>query len=132
MAREIVFTDDLSGEHGAEPVRIGWNDTWFEVDLAEANRKKLTDFIETYINAGRPAGRETPPARQRAARGSGGGGSKREITEEEYGLPRRGRASAEEANYVKTHLDEVNKRRVEAGYPPIDPSDEKMKARFGL
>ncbi len=63
---------------------------------------------------------------------SASGGGKRTLTEEDYGLPRRGRASAEEANYVKNNLEAVNKRRVEAGYPPIDPADEKAKARYGL
>jgi Lsr2 len=130
MAREIVFTDDISGEHGAEPVRIGWNDVWFEVDLAEKNRAKLTEFIETYINAGRPSGRDDAPARTRAARGTGA--PKHALTEEDYGFPRRGRASAEEQNYVKTHLTEVNARLKAAGVREIDPSDEKLKARYGL
>lgn len=130
MARETVYTDDISGEHGAEPVKVGWNDTWFEVDLAEANRKKLEEFIETYINAGRPVGGFEPA--RRATRGSGQAQGKRTLTQEEYGEPRRGRVSAEEANYVKSNLEEVNKRLAAKGLRIIDPKDPKHKERYGL
>jgi hypothetical protein len=130
VAREVVYSDDLTGEHGAEPVRIGWNDVWFEVDLAEANRTKLTEFIEPYINAGRPAGREEAPPRTRAPRGTAA--PKRTLAVEDYGFPRRGRVSAEEAEYVREHLDEVNARLKAAGVREIDPSDEKLKERYGL
>lgn len=133
MAREVVYTDDISGEHGAEPVRIGWNDVWFEVDLAEANRKKVTDFVESYINAGRPVQSEPPEfVRTRVPRGTGTAPAKRTISVEEYGFPRRGRTSVEEQEYVREHLDEVNKRLKAAGERQIDPSDDKLRARYGL
>jgi hypothetical protein len=130
MARETIYTDDLDGTHGAEPVRIGWNDVWFEVDLAEANRNRLTEFVEEFINAGRPA--NLPSAEPRARAGRGTAAPKTQLTEEDYGFPRRGRASVEEQNYVKTHLPEVNARLKAAGVREIDPKDEKMKQRYGL
>lgn len=131
MAREIVYTDDLSGEHGAEPVQFAWDGVTWEIDLAEANRKKLADFLEPYLEKAHPANvaQAEPQRRTRAARETGG---KRTLTEEDYGFPRRGRTSAEERNYVKNNLDTVNARLRAAGVREIDPSDEKLAERYGL
>jgi hypothetical protein len=50
----------------------------------------------------------------------------------EWGLPHRGRISPEEATYVREHLDEVQKLRVERGVPLLDPAEPKTKERYGL
>lgn len=131
MARTEVITDDLDGSHDAQEVRFGWDEIWWSIDLGDANRTALLEALQPYLDKAHPAGRDaSPPTRQRAPRGSGSG--KAVITEAEYGEPRRGRASAEEQNYVKLHLVEVNERLKAKGMREIDPSDEKMKSRYGL
>jgi hypothetical protein len=138
MAREIVYLDDLTGERNAETVRIGWNDVWFEVDLAEANRTKLTEFIETYINAGRPAGHEEPKPevtrRTRRPRGEGASGEEKlnYSDPQNAGIAHRGRVTEAEAEWVRNNLDEANANRTRAGQPLIDPNDEKEKKRYGF
>jgi hypothetical protein len=131
MAREIVYTDDITGEHGAEPVRFGWADVWFEVDLSEKSKDKFEKLMEPYLNAGHPMKLDEPEQpRTRAARGSAP--AKRTLSEEDYGFPRQGRASAEEGEYVREHLDEVNARLKAAGVREIDPKDDKLRERYGL
>jgi hypothetical protein len=51
---------------------------------------------------------------------------------EQYGFPRRGRASAEEAEYVRTNLDEVQERLTAAGVRLIDPSNPDHIKRYRL
>lgn len=139
MAREIVYLDDLTGEHGAEPVKIGWQDVWFEVDLAEANRTELTEYIEKFINAGRPVSDATggpePARRTRRPRGEGAASSGEKIdygTLEHAGTPHRGRTTEAEAELVRNNLDEINERLKAGGHPEIDPNDEKAKKRYGF
>jgi Lsr2 len=131
MAREIVFTDDITGEHGAEPVQFGWDGVTWELDLTDANKAKLQEALQPYMDKAHPANvAQAAATRTRAPRGAGG--AKRTIPVEEYGFPRRGRKSAEEADYVRNNLDEVNARLRAAGEREIDPTDQKMKDRYGL
>src|SRR5512135_1621873 len=51
---------------------------------------------------------------------------------EHAGEPHRGRATAAEQEYVRTHLSEVNARLTRDGHRTIDPKDPKMAARYGL
>jgi hypothetical protein len=53
-------------------------------------------------------------------------------TLEHAGTPHRGRTTEEEANIVRNNLDVVNRRRIDQGYPPIDPQDPKDAARYGF
>jgi hypothetical protein len=39
---------------------------------------------------------------------------------------------AEEAAWVREHLDEVQRLRSERGVPLLDPADPKTKERYGL
>jgi hypothetical protein len=48
------------------------------------------------------------------------------------GLPHRGRITNAEKEYVRNNLDEVNQRRVQQGYDPIDPADPQMASKYGL
>jgi hypothetical protein len=48
----------------------------------------------------------------------------------QWGLPRRGRISPEEAAWVREHLDEVQQLRSERGVPLLDPAD--TKERYSL
>jgi hypothetical protein len=49
MAQSIVYTDDLSGDAGAEPVSFAIDGTSYTIDLAEKNAKKLRDFLAQFV-----------------------------------------------------------------------------------
>ncbi len=51
---------------------------------------------------------------------------------EHAGTPHRGKVTAEEAEIVRTHLDEVNERLAAAGLRQIDPTNPEHVARYGL
>jgi hypothetical protein len=128
VARTEVITDDLDGSHGAEPVQFGWDGVTWEIDLAEANRKKLEEALRPFLEKAHPAKvaqAKTESTRTRQRRSAG----KNSV---EWGLPHRGRVSPEEAAYVRDHLDEVQKLRTERGIPLLDPADPKVKERYGL
>jgi ribosomal protein L12E/L44/L45/RPP1/RPP2 len=134
MAREIVYTDDLDGTHGAEPVKFGWDDIWWEIDLAEANRKKLHEALQPFLDKAQPAtvaaAKAEAPKRQRAARAEGG---KIDYSSPEHaGKPHRGRVTEAEAAYVREHFDEVNTRLSSEGLRTLDRADPKVKERYGL
>jgi hypothetical protein len=111
-------------------VQFGWDGVTWEIDLAEANRKKLEEALRPFLDKAHPArvaqaeaGRTGARQPKRATAG------KRTV---EWGLPHRGRVSPEEAAYVREHLDEVQKLRAERGIPLLDPADLKIKERYGL
>jgi hypothetical protein len=132
LAREIVYTDDLDGSHGAEPVRFGWDDVWWELDLADKNRKKLQEALQPFLDKAHPATvaqakAEPAPRRQRS------GPSGVDYSSPEYaGNPHRGRVTAAEAAYVRENFDKVNKRLSAEGLRVLDPTDPKVKERYGL
>lgn len=134
MARQVVILDDLDGSTDAEEVIFAWDGVTWSVDLSAGNKAKLQELLQPYLDVAHPAEiahvREPEAPRQRAARGTGQG--KHQILEEEYGEPRRGRASREEAEFVRNNLDLVNERLAAKGMRTIDPADQKMKDRFGL
>jgi len=129
MVRVVGYNDDLTGDHGAEPVQFGWDGIWWSIDLTEANRAKLQEALQPYLDKAKPPERQ-PAVAARAPRAAGGG--KRTIPVEEYGFPRRGRVSADEAEYVRENLDTVNRRLKAAGVREIDPTDAKLRERYGL
>ena len=130
MARTEVITDDLDGSHGAEPVQFGWDGVTWEIDLAEANRKKLEEALRPFLEKAHPARvAQATPERTRTRQPRTAGAAKRNV---EWGLPHRGRVSPDEAAYVREHLDEVQKLRAERGIPLLDPADPKVKERYGL
>jgi Lsr2 len=55
VAREVVYTDDLDGTHGAEPVQFAWDGVTWEIDLAEPNRKKLEEALQPFLDKAHPA-----------------------------------------------------------------------------
>lgn len=134
MAREVVYTDDLDGTHGAEPVKFGWDEIWWEIDLSEANREKLLGLIQPYLDKARPPERGTAPAAPaRQRRGARAAEEKIDYaTAEHAGYPHQGRVSPAEAEYVREHLDAVNARLKTEGKREIDPSDPKVAERYGL
>jgi hypothetical protein len=74
--------------------------------------------------------------KRRGRRGRRAAGERRQridYSSPEYaGLPHRGRVTDAEKAYVRDNLDEVNRRRVEAGHDPIDPNDPRQAERYGL
>jgi hypothetical protein len=64
-----VLVDDLDGSEGAEPVRLGWNGDWREIDLSRKNRASLSRALDRYWTAGRPvAGARQSIRRRRSSR----------------------------------------------------------------
>lgn len=53
-------------------------------------------------------------------------------TLEHAGKPHRGRTTEEEAQLVREHLDEINKRLADEGIRQIDPADPEHAARYGF
>jgi hypothetical protein len=133
MAREVVYTDDLDGTHGAEPVQFVWDGVTWEIDLAEANRKKLQDALQPYLDKAHPANvaqaKSAPTRTRRAASGASGTDYS---SPEHAGKPHRGRVTEAEAAYVRDNFDEVNKRLSADGLRMLDPNDAKTKKRYGL
>jgi hypothetical protein len=132
MAREIVYTDDLDGTHGAEPVRFTWDSVEWEIDLAEANRKKLEEALRPFLDKAHPANvaqAKTTTTRTRRASTEG----RIDYSSPEFaGNPHRGRVTEAEATYVRENFDEVNKRLSSEGLRLLDPADPKVKDRYGL
>jgi hypothetical protein len=130
VAREIVYTDDLDGTHGAEPVRFTWDSVEWEIDLAEANRKKLEEALRPYLDKAHPA--KVAQAKSTTTTTTTRRPSTDYSSPEFAGNPHRGRVTEAEAAYVREHFDEVNKRLSAEGKPILDPSDPKTKKRYGL
>lgn len=53
-------------------------------------------------------------------------------TMEHAGKPHRGRTTDEEAQLVREHLDEINKRLADEGLRQVDPTDPDHAARYGF
>ena len=130
MARTEVITDDLDGTHGAEPVQFGCDGVTWEIDLAEANRKKLEDALRPFLDKAHPANvAQAKSRRTRTRQTRADSGTRKQV---EWGIPHRGRVSPEEAAYVREHFDKVQKMRSDRGVPLLDPADPKVKERYGL
>jgi hypothetical protein len=136
VAREIVYTDDLTGEHGAEPVKFGWDEVWWEIDLADTNRKKLQEALQPFMDKAHPAtiaqAKPAAPARRRSSSPKTDGDRIDYGSVEFAGRPHRGRVSPEEAATVRDNFDLVNKNLSAAGLPMLDPADAKTVKRYGL
>jgi hypothetical protein len=83
-----------------------------------------------------PVASATEPKRRGRPRSTGTGTPKADKVDyktlEHAGTPHRGRTTEDEARIVRENLETVNKRRVEQGYPAIDPKDPKDAARYGF
>lgn len=129
MARTMVITDDLDGSSPAEEVRFTWDGVEWSIDLAEANRKRLEEALQPFLDKAHPAQvaqAKTAEAPKRQ-RGKGTDWS----SPENAGMPHRGRVTPAEADYVRANLDAVNKRREAAGKPLIDPNNPDDQKRYG-
>ena len=91
----VILVDDLDGKDADETVTFGLDGADYEIDLSEANAKKLRDLLAPYAAAGRKVGGR----RRRSQRAAAGGTSASEIRqwarENGWDVPDRGRVSAE-------------------------------------
>jgi len=74
MAQKTVVTliDDISGGEAGETLVFGLDGRSFEIDLNDANAKKLRKALEKYIAAGRKTGGRTSSRGRGAAATSSG------------------------------------------------------------
>lgn len=67
----VSTVDDLDGSAGAETIPFSFDGVAYEIDLSEANAKKLRDALAPYIaHAHRLTGRRGRPTRQARGRSS--------------------------------------------------------------
>jgi hypothetical protein len=61
----LMFKDDLSGEDADFSMTFGLDDQWYQIELTEASRNTLRDFLAGYAKAARPVsfGYQEIPAR---------------------------------------------------------------------
>lgn len=59
MAQKVVVTlfDDIDGSEAAETIAFGLDGKSYEIDLNEANAKKLRKALAPYVDAGRKRSR---------------------------------------------------------------------------
>lgn len=55
MAIRNVIESDISGKPDAATVTFGLDNTWFEIDLTDEERKELQSTLERYLSKGRKA-----------------------------------------------------------------------------
>jgi Lsr2 len=133
VAREVVYTDDLDGTHGAEPVQFGWDGITWEIDLAEPNHKKLAEALQPFLDKAHPAQVAQPKSTTTRTRTAAAAGDRIDYSSPEHaGSKHRGRVTEAEAAYVRDNFDAVNKRLSAEGQDMLDPSDEKTIKRYGL
>jgi hypothetical protein len=135
MARTVILTDDLDGSADAVEVKFGWDDIWWSIDLTEANRKKLKEALQPFLDKAHPSQVAAPktaaaPTRTRAPRAEGG---RIDYSSPEHaGSKHRGRVTEAEAAYVRDNFEAVNKRLSAEGQEMLDPSDPKTIKRYSL
>ncbi|MFB7075642.1 Lsr2 family protein [Streptomyces sp. NPDC056290] len=66
MAQKVVVTlfDDIDGSEAAETIAFGLDGKSYEIDLNEANARKLREALEPYVDAGRKRSRSGKAYRQ--------------------------------------------------------------------
>lgn len=128
MAQTTIITDDIDGSPDAETILFSFKTTVYEIDLGDKNQKKLAEALRPFIDNARKA-----ISGRRAGAGAMSSGPKTDYTaEENFGVLHRGKVTPEEARLVRSNMAQAQKNRKSAGQDPIDPNDEKEKARYGL
>jgi hypothetical protein len=66
VAQKVVVTlfDDIDGSEAAETIAFGLDGKSYEIDLNQANAKKLRKALEPYVEAGRKRSRSGKAYRQ--------------------------------------------------------------------
>jgi hypothetical protein len=110
-----VLIDDLDGSDGAQPVTLGWNGDWRELDLSKRNLASLSRIFDKYWNVGRPVSANGDAPRRTAAKKSSTRSAKGKrdpkvirawATENGVAVPARGRIPAD----VEQEYNEANRR----------------------
>lgn len=55
----VIVTDDIDGSSGAEAVSFSFDGQGYELDLGPANRQRMQESLQPFIDAGRKMGRRT-------------------------------------------------------------------------
>lgn len=56
----VVITDDLDGSSEAESVTFSFDGQGYEIDLSTANKQRIRESLQPFVDAGRLIGRPTP------------------------------------------------------------------------
>lgn len=135
-SKDFVLLEVLS-DGGDKRERLVLELQDFEALIKSGDPQEVLENAERYGLPQREVVQEEPKRRGRP-RGSGGADAHPKADKIDYktlehaGNPHRGRTTEEEANIVRNNLDVVNRRRVEQGYPAIDPQDPKDAKRYGF
>jgi hypothetical protein len=83
MAQKVTVSlvDDMDGSTAAETVEFSLDGVSYEIDLSDANAKKLRDALAGYVSAARRAGGRRRSAG--TARRAGGGGARPSVDREQ-------------------------------------------------
>lgn len=120
---KIELVSIVVHEQGHAPRRV-------VLDLGAFNETFKNVDMEGVLSNARPV-RETTPAKR--GRKPASAAPKVSYTDpEHFGQLHRGRITEEEAALVRSNLEQANANRAKAGQPPIDPNDEREKARYGF
>lgn len=55
----VIVTDDIDGSSGAEAVSFSFDGQGYELDLGPANRQRMQESLQPFMDAGRQLGRRT-------------------------------------------------------------------------
>lgn len=95
---QVLLLDDLNGGEASETVSFAIDGKSYEIDLNEANAKKLRDALEPYLKAGRRSGGRSARGTRAGARTGGGSADTAKIRawakENGYEVNDRGRVPA--------------------------------------
>lgn len=95
---QVLLLDDIDGGEASETVSFAIDGKTYEIDLNEANAKKLRDALEPYLKAGRRSGGRSSRAARGGARASATGADTAKIRawakENGYEVNDRGRVPA--------------------------------------
>jgi hypothetical protein len=80
VAKQIIhkLVDDLDGGDADETVKFALDGVQYEIDLSDANAKRLREAFASYVGAGAKVARGGVVVGGRAARGRGGATADRE------------------------------------------------------
>ena len=140
MARTVVIADDMDGSPNAEEVIFGWDGVNWSIDLSEANKTKLQELLQPYLDKAHPAQvaqvHEPDTIRRRGrprTEGAAATGDKIDYTDDDhFGQLHRGRLNDAEIQRVKDDPERASRNREAQGHPPIDFNDDKEQSRYNL
>ncbi|SDY89360.1 hypothetical protein SAMN05444365_10435 [Micromonospora pattaloongensis] len=115
---DVAVVEIYDGHGGGEPRRVVLTASEFDelaTDVPMAQLLRTAERVKPPKPARKPAAEKLDYA-----------------TLEHAGKPHRGKVTEEEAQLVREHLDEINRRLAEEGVRQIDPADPEHAARYGF